>query len=57
VNKTQHLGLGRRLVERACAIAREAGHTGLAVISSIGTRAYYRDLGFADGILYQHRAL
>lgn len=54
---TQHLGLGRRLVETACAIARTCGYTHLNVISSVGTRAYYRRLGFEDGELYQRRAL
>jgi elongator complex protein 3 len=34
-----------------------AGHTRLAVISAMGTRAYYRRLGFRDGSLYQHLAL
>ncbi len=49
----QHAGLGRRLVERAAAIARRAGHARLAVISAVGTRAWYRSLGFSDGVLYQ----
>ena len=53
----QHLGLGRQLVERACAIAREAGFGHVNVISSVGTRDYYRKLGFADGDLYQTREL
>jgi elongator complex protein 3 len=52
----QHAGLGRRLVERASEIAREAGHANLAVISAVGTRDYYRGLGFTDGELYQHLA-
>ena len=51
----QHLGLGKQLVERACAIAREAGFTRINVISSVGTRGYYRKLGFVDGTLYQTR--
>jgi elongator complex protein 3 len=55
--KAQHAGLGRRLVERAAQIARAAGFGNLAVISAVGTRAYYRSLGFADGKLYQHLAL
>lgn len=55
--KAQHLGLGRRLVERAAVLAREGGYGDLAVISSVGTRAYYRELGFGGGGLYQHRGL
>ena len=42
----QHTGLGRKLVERACAIAREEGYTAVNVISAVGTRQYYRNLGF-----------
>jgi elongator complex protein 3 len=55
--RSQHIGLGRRLIERAAGIARRARYEDLAVISAIGTRDYYRDLGFVDGALYQHRAL
>ena len=55
--RSQHLGLGRRLMEEAAAIAARAGFLDLAVISAIGTRPYYRRNGFSDGELYQHRAL
>ncbi|MCH2173139.1 tRNA uridine(34) 5-carboxymethylaminomethyl modification radical SAM/GNAT enzyme Elp3 [Myxococcota bacterium] len=51
---SQHIGLGRRLMERAVEHARDAGYRDLAVISSVGTREYYRRLGFVDGTLYQH---
>lgn len=54
---TQHKGLGRQLVERACDIARNAGYDSINVISSVGTRAYYRRLGFEDAGLYQQRQL
>lgn len=53
----QHLGLGRQLVERACELAREAGYQHINVISSVGTREYYRGLGFADHGLYQQKEL
>ena len=53
----QHLGLGKQLVEKACDIAREAGFSRINVISSIGTRGYYRHLGFNDNGLYQQRSL
>ncbi len=53
----QHLGLGKRLVERACELAREAGCQRLNVISAVGTREYYRHLGFVDHGLYQQRRL
>lgn len=53
----QHLGLGRKLVARACEIAADAGFARINVISSVGTREYYRKLGFEDGDLYQYRML
>jgi elongator complex protein 3 len=53
----QHMGLGARLVEKAVELASVAGFPDLAVISAVGTRRYYRKLGFVDGALYQHRAL
>lgn len=54
---TQHLGLGRALVEEACRQAAHAGYDALNVISAVGTRDYYRNLGFADHGLYQQRGL
>ena len=53
----QHQGLGRQLVERACAIAAAEGYRAANVISAVGTREYYRRLGFEDAGLYQRRAL
>ncbi len=55
--RSQHLGLGTRLIERAVEIARERGYKRLAVISAVGTREYYRQRGFTDGVLYQIREL
>ncbi|MCI0478582.1 MAG: tRNA uridine(34) 5-carboxymethylaminomethyl modification radical SAM/GNAT enzyme Elp3, partial [Anaerolineales bacterium] len=53
----QHTGLGTRLIARAIQIARDAGFKRLAVISAIGTREYYRKLGFALGELYMTRGV
>ena len=53
----QHHGLGRALVERACEIARDAGYRRINVISAVGTREYYRHLGFKDNGLYQQKEL
>ncbi len=53
----QHHGLGRRLVEHACRIAHDAGFKRINVISAVGTRNYYRALGFRDNGLYQQRTL
>jgi elongator complex protein 3 len=56
-SRAQHRGLGVRLIDEAARRAREAGFSDLAVISAVGTRPYYRRLGFTDGRLYQHRSL
>lgn len=56
-NQAQHLGLGSNLVANACTIAQEAGFESIRVISAIGTREYYRNLGFRDAGLYQMREL
>ena len=53
----QHQGLGQKLLAKASSIAAHAGYTSLNVISSIGTRAYYRAQGFSDAGLYQQKAL
>ena len=55
--RAQHAGLGTRLIERAVQIAADRGYERLAVISSVGTREYYRKRGFSDGALYQFREL
>ena len=53
----QHQGLGQKLLTKASSIAAEAGYTSLNVISSIGTRSYYRAQGFSDAGLYQQKVL
>ena len=53
----QHAGLGKALVEEACGRAWLAGYQRIAVISAVGTRGYYRSLGFSDHGLYQLRIL
>jgi elongator complex protein 3 len=55
--RAQHSGLGRALVEEAASQAGRAGYARLSVISAVGTRGYYRGLGFEAGALYQQRAL
>lgn len=42
----QHRGFGRALVAAAEREARESGYRRLLVLSAVGTRAYYRRLGF-----------
>ena len=53
----QHMGLGKQLIAQAEVIAREHGYTSMNVISSVGTREYYRKLGFVDAGLYQQKRL
>ncbi|MBU1152060.1 GNAT family N-acetyltransferase, partial [Patescibacteria group bacterium] len=42
----QHIGFGKKLILEAEKIAKNAGYKKLAVISSIGTREYYKKLGY-----------
>ena len=53
----QHRGLGQKLLAYASNLAARAGYTSLNVISSVGTRAYYRAQGFTDAGLYQRKEL
>jgi len=43
---TQHKGLGKKLMKTAEKIAQEKGYKKIAVISGIGVRQYYRNLGY-----------
>ncbi len=42
----QHAGLGKKLMATAELIARENGYQKIAVISGVGVRGYYRQLGY-----------
>lgn len=53
----QHIGLGSDLVARAEKIAADSGFQRMAVISALGTRGYYRRLGYHDGELYMTRGI
>lgn len=55
----QHLGLGKKLIQRACRLAADAGYNEINVISAVGTRAYYRSLGFttSENGLYQTKRI
>ena len=55
--KTQHRGLGKQLMSQAELVARAAGYHKIAVISSIGTRYYYRKLGYQREGLYMTKVL
>jgi elongator complex protein 3 len=49
---SQHTGFGRQLVQKAEEIAKEHGFNKVAVISAVGTRGYYKKLGFSKEGLY-----
>ncbi|OGC51239.1 hypothetical protein A2982_04015 [candidate division WWE3 bacterium RIFCSPLOWO2_01_FULL_39_13] len=51
--KAQHLGLGKKLIQKALQISKKEGYKKLTVISSVGTREYYRKNNFKEGKLYQ----
>jgi elongator complex protein 3 len=53
----QHIGLGRRLVDHAESLAREAGFARMAIIAALGTRGYYARLGYALGETYMLKTL
>jgi elongator complex protein 3 len=55
--KTQHQGLGTRLVAKAEAIAKKNGYKKIAVISAVGTRDYYRKFGFEVDGLYMTKKI
>jgi len=48
----QHRGIGSRLIEQAEVIAREQGYARVAIIAALGTRKYYRKLGYRLGESY-----
>jgi elongator complex protein 3 len=50
----QHSGLGKLLIKNAVKLSSTGRYKKLSVISSVGTKGYYRKLGFTDGPLYQH---
>lgn len=54
---TQHKGLGKQLMREAERVAQAAGYVKIAVISSIGTRDYYRKLGYEREGLYMIKKL
>jgi len=55
--ESQHLGLGKSLIERAEEISKENDFKKIAVISAIGTREYYKKRGFEKNGLYMDKGL
>ena len=50
--ESQHIGLGKLLIEEAERLSKEKKVKKIAVISAIGTREYYRKRGFKNRSLY-----
>jgi len=55
--RSQHLGLGTMLMEKAKEISKEHGYDNISVISAIGTREYYRKKGFTEEGLYMSQKI
>jgi len=55
--EAQHMGLGRKLIKKVEEISKKAGYKQLAVISSIGTREYYKKLGYKLVGTYMEKTL
>lgn len=53
--RPQHSGLGSKLIKEAEKISLDRGFERISVISSVGTREYYRKLGYELGELYQSK--
>jgi len=53
----QHSGLGTRLMARAEELAQEHGYRRVAVIAALGTRGYYRKLGYSLGETYMAKSI
>lgn len=45
-SKSQHRGFGRKLMEKAEQLSQKAGFKKIAVIAAVGTREYYKKLGY-----------
>ena len=50
--ESQHLGLGKELIKMAEDISKKYGFEKMSVISAIGTREYYKKLGYKRDDLY-----
>jgi len=58
--RAQHIGLGKNLMKKAEEIAKKEDFYKISVISSIGTREYYKKnkfINISSGNLYQHKKL
>ncbi len=56
-NQTQHMGFGRKLMAEAEKITKAKGLNKVAVISGIGVREYYKNLGYSLEGTYMNKEL
>ncbi len=56
-SNTQHKGFGKQLMAKAEATAKEAGYKKIAVIAAVGTREYYKKLGYRREGTYMLKSL
>jgi elongator complex protein 3 len=54
---SQHAGLGRRMIQEAERLTKEAGFSKIAVIAGVGTRNYYRKWGYELEGTYMTKSL
>lgn len=57
LGESQHLGLGKKMIEIAEDVSKKNKFKKISVISAIGTREYYQKRGFKDGDLYMNKDL
>lgn len=57
LGRSQHIGIGKKLIDKAKEITKDYNIRRLSIISSVGTKLYYQKLGFKDGLLYQYQRL
>ena len=55
--EAQHMGLGKELVSLAENISKKKGFKKISVISAIGTREYYKKLGYKRDDLYMFKGI
>lgn len=55
--ESQHLGLGKKMIEIAEGISLKEGFNNIAVITAIGTKLYYEKRGFVKNPLYMTKKL
>jgi elongator complex protein 3 len=56
-DSSQHKGFGKKLLEKAEEISRQNGYDKLLVISGVGVREYYKNLGYEREGVYMSKSL